>query len=463
MTPGKYWKWVSPRSYLPTALSLILTVGILGNAVHADERTVDSSGVPPDSIAISLPANGDPTGKRKALADRGVTYSLMYTNDLLSNVAGGLKRGTIDQGKVEGTLSIDFGKSGGIPGLTFFTNVFQIHNTGRIRRDYVGGINTIAAIEAVPATRLSELWLERKSWEGTASIRIGQLAADTEFFFSGLSATLLQSDWPTIAAANLPSGGPAYPLSTPGVRLKYETSSFAFLGAIFNGDPAGPGDGDEQLRNRNGLNFRVRDPALVMTEVQFKRNQEKTDTGLASTLKLGFWGHFGKFDDKRYSDDGASLADPGGSGVAQIHRRNGGIYAVLDQQLWRPAGGEADSGISAYGRISTSPSDRNLIGFYFDTGLVAAGLLPGRPNDKLALGFVYSRFSEQSRGFDRDLVSLAGETGPIRDFEANLEISYAAQIVPGWIVQPVVTHVWHPSGDASRDATVSGVRTFMRY
>lgn len=353
------------------AVSWVLCCGLAANAAvlpakAADEDEVWKDGIPPDSIATSLPANGDPYGARKSLVSRGVTYSLMYTNDLLSNVSGGLKRGTVDQGKVEGTLAVDLQKSAGLQGLSFFTNVFQIHNTGRIRRDYVGGINTIAAIEAVPATRLSELWLERKFFEGTASIRIGQLAADTEFFFSSLSTVTLQSDWATIAATNLPSGGPAYPLSTPGVRFKYEpTSAVTFLAAVFNGDPAGPGEGDEQLRNRHGLNFRVRDPALVMAELQLKRNQDRKDTGLASVLKLGAWGHFGKFDDQRIADDGTLLADPNGSGEAQRHRRNAGIYAVLDQQLWRPAGGEADSGISAWGRIAGSPSDRNLIDFYW--------------------------------------------------------------------------------------------------
>ena len=36
---------------------------------------------------------------------------------------------------------------------------------------YVGGINTIAAIEAVPTTRLSEIWLEQKFANDKASIR----------------------------------------------------------------------------------------------------------------------------------------------------------------------------------------------------------------------------------------------------------------------------------------------------
>ena len=38
--------------------------------------------------------------------------------------------------------------------------------------------------------------------------------------------------------------------------------------AVYNGDPAGPGQGDEQLRNRYGLNFRVQDPPFVMAEAQ---------------------------------------------------------------------------------------------------------------------------------------------------------------------------------------------------
>jgi porin len=51
----------------------------------------------------------------------------------------------------------------------------------------------------------------------------------------------------------------------------------------------------------------------------------------------------------------------------------------------------------------------------------------------------------------------------VRDFEANLELNYQAQIVPGWIVQPNVQIIWHPSGDASRDAMVVGARSFWHY
>src|SRR5262249_27018258 len=106
------------------------------------------------------------------------------------------------------------------------------------------------------------------------------------------------SDWPTIAAVNLPSGGAAYPLSTPGVRLQVNPVNDVWVRvAMLNGDPAGPGPGDEQVRDRFGTNFRVQDPPFFIGEAEFQRNYRKEDKGLASRLVLGAWGHTGQFDD----------------------------------------------------------------------------------------------------------------------------------------------------------------------
>src|SRR5512139_1158696 len=95
------------------------------------------NGIPSPSIATSLPHHGDPAGSRKRLADFGVVYGVEYTNDLLSNLHGGNRTGTIDQGKLHGLLTVDLEKLAGWQGLTLFGNFFQIHNTGCIRRDYV--------------------------------------------------------------------------------------------------------------------------------------------------------------------------------------------------------------------------------------------------------------------------------------------------------------------------------------
>src|ERR1035437_10052601 len=133
---------------------LLVVAGFGAGPLRADDLP-DANGITSPSIATSLPNNGDPGGVRKWLGQRGITYNVIYTNDVLSNLSGGNKRGTIDQGKLEGQLTVDLAKLADWQDLTFYANAFQIHNTGRIRRDYVGGMNTIAAIEATPATRLS--------------------------------------------------------------------------------------------------------------------------------------------------------------------------------------------------------------------------------------------------------------------------------------------------------------------
>jgi hypothetical protein len=75
--------------------------------------------------------------------------------------------------------------------------------------------------------------------------------------------------WPAILGANLPSGGPAYPLATPGVRAKYLfDQNTSWLVALFNGDPAPAGPGDAQVRNPHGLDFRLRQGAYLVTEAQ---------------------------------------------------------------------------------------------------------------------------------------------------------------------------------------------------
>jgi len=410
---------------------------------------------------------------RKWLSERGLTYSFVLTSEVLGDVSGGVRTGAVFQGKLETIVKADLEKMFGLRGLNFFANSFQIHNTGGIRRDHVGSFNTISNIEALATTRLSELWLEQ-SFGDTFSIRFGQLAADAEFFISDYSVFLMTSDWPSITAQNLPSGGPAYPLSTPGIRLKFEPNKqLTFLAALFNGDPSGPGPEDAQIKNRYGLNFRVQDPPLLIGEAQYRYNQDKDAKGLAGIWRLGFWHHFGDFDSQRFDTAGRSLADPLSNGIARKLRGTSGIYGVVDHQLYRPPGGDKDSGISVFSRAGISAPDRNPVEFYLDGGIVFSGMLPKRPDDKVAATFLYSRISRDAAALDRDMIAFTGLPQPIRDYELNLALVYQAQIVPGWTIQPAFHYVFHPGGHvpdpnspvpvAIKDAAVFAVRSVITY
>jgi porin len=113
-----------------------------------------------------------------------------------------------------------------------------------------------------------------------------------------------------------------------------------------------------------------------------------------------------------------------------------------------------------------SPSDRNQIDSYFDTGLVFTGMLPRRPKDIFGIGIAYTGISDDASAFDRD-----SGLSVIRSNEVLLEISYTAEIVPGWTLQPDLKYIWNPGGNvpddtgarAIKDATVLGARTTISF
>ncbi|MCJ2131963.1 carbohydrate porin [Methylobacterium sp. E-045] len=434
-----------------------------------DDRPAQSAPLEPDrppSIQTSLGAFGDPGGLRSLLAARGIDYNLLYTNEVLGNVSGGVRRGAIHAGKFETAVTVDFDRLAGWTGWSGFANVFQIHDTGGLRDRSFQRLITVSNIEAYPSTRLSELWLERTSEDRHVSLRIGQLVADGEFFASETGKIFLSNDWPTITGANLPSGGPAYPISTPGMRLRWTPdASVCGLLAIFNGDP-----GDQASVNRTGLNFRLNDAPLLMGEIQFRATPGSD--GLGRTLKLGGYRHFGRFEDVRYDRTGLPLANPRSSGVAHRHAGTSGAYAVMDAHLYRPAGGDEVDGISAYARLSTSPSDRNLIDLWADGGIVVTGMVPGRPRDAFGLSFIYARIGANARRFDLGRISFSTEFHVPRSYEATIEATYLFAVAPGWTIQPDIQYIFNPGGGTSdplrpgqriNGGAVFGLRSTLTY
>ncbi len=175
-----------------------------------------------------------------------------------------------------------------------------------------------------------------------------------------------------------------------GARLRADvTDNLTLVGALFDGNAAGPGPDDPQLRDRYGVNFRVNDPPLFLSEAQFQWNSKKGDPGLDGKLKLGGWRHLGSFDDDRLDANGLSLANPATSGTPASHAGDYGLYAVFEQKLFR-VNNDDDRGIGVFARASYSPPDRNLIDVYADGGVEFIGLADARPHDKFGLAVAYA-------------------------------------------------------------------------
>ena len=95
---------------------------------------------------------------------------------------------------------------------------------------YLGNILLVTNIEIPrPVTRIFELWYEQNAFNNRFSMRAGLMLADTEFATSETAFTFMNSTlgWMAWLANDLPFGGPAYPLSTPGARIRSSRSTMS--------------------------------------------------------------------------------------------------------------------------------------------------------------------------------------------------------------------------------------------
>jgi len=173
------------------------------------------------SIFSILPEPGASIkARRDNLTESGLRITGKYIGEVFTNAVGGFRPGTAYDGRLRLSLDADFEKLIGMQGLILHASALQIHGRG-IDLLYVGSLMPPSNIEAARATRLYEMWLQKDFADGLLSIRAGQIAADQEFMFP-IWATLFINGafgWPVYAAANMPDGGPAYPLPSTGVRV----------------------------------------------------------------------------------------------------------------------------------------------------------------------------------------------------------------------------------------------------
>jgi len=436
-------------------------------AQTVEEEADRIPGLPETSILVNLPREfRDPGGVRAALAGRGVTYAINYIGDVLGNPSGGFARDTRYIGRLDLELAIDMEKAVGWKGLKFFANGYQIHGQS-ITEENLGVLMPASFIEALPSTRLFELYLEQSLLDEHLTFRFGQLSADSEFAISESTAALVNGTWgwPSILGINLPDGGPSYPLAGPGARVAFNPSdNLGFLVGIFSDDPAGNCADDElpQECNPDGLLFPFTSPLLIY-EADIKYNQGEGQ--LAGKLKLGAWRDFGTHVPANVGNNGLPIGLVGVLG--QPAAKNYGYYAILDQMIYRVPGKGDPRGVTLFGTYIWAPPEGNLVQHYFEAGATFNGLLDARPADIFSIGFAYTGVSSQVIDYYQEAAFPV-----IPSFEGLLEVTYTAEVMKGLYLQPDFQYFWNPGGHSGSplnpdvpipNAAVFGMRTTINY
>ena len=473
--PGRTGWWLG----LLLAASLTPASGV--RAQSADSSSSASSPTPGSKSDGKEATDGDvltrsnllgSVGRLRPFLDRyGIAFGLSESFEVLGNPTGGVRRGAIAEGLAQVSLGADLSKTFGWQGATFNVSAYQIHGRGLTALNLMN-LNVASSIEADPSTRLNELWIQQQFWDGRLDVKVGQQSADYEFITSEYEDLFINSGfgWPTLPAIDLPSGGPAYPLPTPGIGPRARpTDQLTRLLGLFDGNPAGPGTGDPQLRNASGTTFDLSGGAFVIGEAQYAVNKEHGATGLPATAKLGAWYNTNRFADPFANGVNAPVPDPtaGGPGTRQ---GDWSVYGTLDALVYRPDP-DGDGGLAVTARAMGAPGDRSLVDAFIQGGVTYKGVF-GRDGDTVGVGAEYTRISPRASAGDAATAEFTGAFYPVRSEETVVEATYQAQVTPWLMVQPDFQYVIRPGGglpDPDRpgrvigDAAVFGLRSTVTF
>ena len=395
---------------------------------------------------------GDPFGLRtELLTSLGIAITPAYIGEVMGNPTGGIKQGVTYDGLFNVPLDIDVDRltRGLTRDLTFHVNALWLQGQGLSVR-HTGDFSNTSNIAGYNTVRLQELWVQQQFWNKRASIRLGLLAADAEFFTTSNGTLFLNGTFGafTLVGANLPDPN-IFPVAAPGVRFAVQpTSKFSFQAGIYGGDSGGSQD-----QNSRGTNFnlRSRDGALIFSEVAYYLNQSPGDRGLTGTYKLGAFTHTGSRAFQTF-DSQARVAL--GTGNGEDRSTNFGLYGIVDQDLYK-GGGHT---ISGFLRVGGAPEDVNFVSLYVDGGVNFTGFVPGRTRDTAGVAVAHSSISDDYSRSDR------AQGGRGFTSETVLEATYRVTLAPWWSVQPDLQYIFNPSGArGSHDALVLGMRTALTF
>jgi porin len=363
-----------------------------------------------------------------------VNLTVAYTAETWSLLDGGQRRGGRYLDNLDIQLTVDLQQAVGWQGAKAF--VYGLYNNGiSFSGDLVGDLQGVSNIETgIEALRLEEAWLDQSFAEGHGSIRFGLYNLNSEFDASLVRSLFINPSHgigPDFGQAGL-NGPSIFPATSLAARFAWGFDGGAYARiAVLDAVPDDPNH-----PKRTTIDLRARDGALIVAEA-----------GLASesgrVLSLGVWGFTAAFDDLT---DTAPLGDP-------IRRHdNRGAYVAAEGALWSREDHDPFD-VSGFARAGLAADDVNPIASYLGFGLVATGPLEVRPADKLGVAVAIANVG------DKYQTLIQASPGTPASREVNLEVTYQASVIDGFVVQPDLQWINHPGADAAiPDALVVGIR-----
>ena len=160
-----------------------------------------------------------------------------------------------------------------------------------------------------------------------------------------------------------------------------------------------------------------------------------SDGRYSGNYRIGLWYHTGTFANRESAD---------------LVSGNYGVYILIDQPVYRENSGPNDpQGLGVFFQFGWAPADRNAANRHFGAGFTYTGILSSRNRDILGLGISHTRL-------------IGGSAGDENAHLTNLEIYYAAQLCPGFLLQPDIQY-FSNAGASGNDGWAIGLRAVLEF
>ncbi len=359
----------------------------------------------------------------------GVDFGATYLSNLAGNPYGGARQGFTNTGSTGLNLNLDLETIAGLKDWDFYSTAVWRYGESLSQR-YIQNQFNVQQNFGGQNLRLYAAYLQ-KSWDdGRLLVKFGRFAAGDDFLSSPIYWLYMNNGIdgnPVSVFLNVP--WTAYPNGTWATMAKLKPSPDWYVEAgVYEAQTAyqtrmAAHGVDLSFVTGRGVNFNV--------QAGYTPNAEKDAKGLPGHYSVGAYAVAASF---------SRLSAP-----AQMVQNNYGVYAMIDQMVYREGGPGTQQGLTPWAAVLVSPTpDRSLMPYYAVGGAVYQGLIPGRDNDVTALGVIYGKYSGEL-------------TTPSRNsYEMVIEANYKIQVNQWLFVQPAMQYIINTGGGIHPDALVLG-------
>jgi porin len=146
-----------------------------------------------------------------------------------------------------------------------------------------------------------------------------------------------------------------------------------------------------------------------------------------------------------------------------MHHGRWGIYLMGQQKIYREPNNAA-RGLTAFGGVVFGDSQTAEIQWFVEAGLVYQGTFPGRDDDTINLGFAYGHINGRLINAQKNANKEEPDSEVEQSAETVIELNYAAQIAPWFLLSPGMQVIINPGADNhTPTALVLGLKTNLTF